>query len=123
MYIQDGGRVSPLPYRNLMQQTTGHRIPEYSNLQNNHFEKVKRFLFLLSVYKTFRSEAKTVFLDAHISCPTALLVIELPFYLIIKIWNGTFTIWKYSAVAAFQTCIQPYSSLDQATGFRIYRFL
>jgi len=43
----------------------------------------KKFLLLLSVYKTFSSETKTGFLDAQISCPTALLVIELLFYFII----------------------------------------
>jgi hypothetical protein len=85
----------------------------------------KTFLLLLSVYKTFSSEAKTGFLDAQISCPTAVLVTELPFYFIIEIWNRTCTISKYSAVAAVQTCIQdvPYLSLDPATACRIYRFL
>jgi len=65
----------------------------------------KRFLLQLSIYKTFRSETKTGFLDAQISCPTALLVRQLPYYFIIEIRNRTYTISKYSAVAAVQTCI------------------
>jgi len=79
---------------------------------------------LLSVYKTFSSEVKTGFLDSQISCPIALLVTELPFYFSIEIRIRTCTISKYNAVAAVQTCIQdvPYSSLDQATGCRIYSY-
>jgi hypothetical protein len=78
-----------------------------------------KFLLLLSVCKTFRSEVKTGCLDAGISSPTALFVIELPFYFITDIRVRTCTISKYNAVAAVQTCIQdvPYSSLDQATGY------
>jgi len=84
----------------------------------------KNFL-LLPTYKTFSSETKTGFLEARISYPTALLVIELPFYFIIEIRKRTCTVSKYSAVAEVQICIHdvPYSSLDQATGCRIYRFL
>lgn len=126
LYIQDGGRVS-LP----SVETLYNRLPDVVFQNRVIFRKFavrmsnKNVLLLLSVYETFRSEVKTGFLHAQISCPTTLLVIELPFYFTIGIRNRTCSISKYSAVAAVKTCIQnvPYSSLDQANSCHIYRFL